>query len=220
VNPSTAGTRRSRQRRSLTGWWRMRGVRAAADFISNDRLWYAWLRAYRNADSASIEQPALRCPCCGRVGLRLVYTGGEDPIGFASFWCATCLTGIHLCRVGIPAGAPRRPWQTSDDSWEEAIDDYRLVFPHRNEQLLRRWSKRSVAALGLCLGLILVAALLTAVLGLPDVAATLLHHVLPWVFIGFGIACAVRLLDRWQDSRDLDPDGPPPRWWPHISGRN
>lgn len=47
-----------------------------------------------------------KCPRCGSESLRLRYIGDEvERIGYALFWCESCLHGINVSRAGAtPAG--------------------------------------------------------------------------------------------------------------------
>jgi hypothetical protein len=201
-----------RLRTALVGWWRMRGVRVSGGIILSDRLWDGWLAAYAAADPRTIDQPGQRCPLCRSLGLRLVYTGGDNLMGFASLWCPACRTGIWTCRSGIPADAPRLPWDMPDQQRDQIIDDYQAVHPRHDEPRLRRWTKHGAAALGLSLAVVSILGVGTAVLGLPEVARFFLTDAVPAVFTAFGIVSAIRLAQRWLDRRDVDPANPPGRF--------
>jgi len=195
-------------RAGLAGRWRRRGVRLKGGLILSDRLWDGWMRAYADADPTSIVQPTLRCRGCGSFGLRLVYTGGDNLLGYASMWCPACRTGIATCRTAIPADAPRLPCKMPDHERTAVIDDYQLLYSHHDEPAIRRWLKHAAAALGLGMGLILVAGVAAALLGLPQAAAFLLRPALPTVFAAFGVVSAISLYVWWRDRRDLHPGNP------------
>lgn len=197
---------------ALLRWWRMRGVRMSGGIIRSDRLWDGWLAAYAAADPRTVNQPALRCPSCRSLGLRLVYTGGDNLMGFASMWCPACRTGIWTCRSGIPADAPRLSWDMPAEQRDQIIDDFQAVQSRHDEPRLRRWTKTGAAILGLGLAVVAILGLGTAVLGLSEVARFLLTKMLPAVFTGFGIVSAISLTQRWLDRRDVDPAHPPGRF--------
>ncbi|MGN9810221.1 hypothetical protein ACTMSW_12795 [Micromonospora sp. BQ11] len=87
-----------------------------------------WLDAYDVAYRAQPGATDLPCPNCEHRTLRLVFTGPpESTYGYASFWCDTCLEGIHISRVPIPEGVVAR---SSDDPAEKrscGIPNYRLA---------------------------------------------------------------------------------------------
>jgi hypothetical protein len=65
-----------------------------------------WLDAYEEVYEAIPGDAGVACPHCGSRTLRLVFTGDiEDAVGFGHFWCDTCLLGIGISRVPLPAGA-------------------------------------------------------------------------------------------------------------------
>ena len=136
--------------------WHMRAMRRVGNkqgkLILSDRLWNRWMRAYARAAAAPTRPPASACPGCGRVGLRLEFTGGDDLLGFASMWCPTCLTGISTCRTAIPDDVPRLPWNMPVHQRAAIIGDYAAVLPSHNESTWRRWSRNIAAGLGLCMG--------------------------------------------------------------------
>ncbi|HEY1230889.1 MAG TPA: hypothetical protein VGF26_26585, partial [Ramlibacter sp.] len=159
---------------ALLRWWRMRGVRVSGGIITSDRLWKGWLAAYAAADARTVDQPALQCPGCRSLGLRLVYTGGDNLTGFASMWCPACRTGIWTCRSGIPADAPRLSWDMPAEQRDQIIDDFQAVHSRHDELTLRRWTKHSATILGLGLAVIGILGLVTALLGPAEVARFLL----------------------------------------------
>ncbi|MEV6966619.1 hypothetical protein AB0M47_16035 [Hamadaea sp. NPDC051192] len=192
---------------ALVRWWRTRGVRVSGGIILSDRLWKGWLAAYAAADARTVDQPALRCPGCRSLGLRLVYTGGDNLMGFASMWCPGCRTGIWTCRSGIPADAPRLSWDMPSEQRDQIIDDFQAVHSRHDEPTLRRWTNHGAAILGLGLAVVGVLGLGTALLGPPEVARFLLTKAMPAMFTAFGIVSAISLAQRWLD-RDVDPAHP------------
>ncbi|GGM06656.1 MULTISPECIES: hypothetical protein [Micromonospora] len=87
-----------------------------------------WLEAYDHVYRTSPGSSDLPCPNCGRSTLRLVFTGPPDmDVGYASFWCDTCLEGIHISRAVIPAGAIVRSLATAAAERVPAVPDYHLA---------------------------------------------------------------------------------------------
>lgn len=87
-----------------------------------------WLESYDASYRALPAPPTGACPNCGHRTLRLVFTAqpGTD-VGYASFWCDTCLEGVHVSRAVIPAGVEARSLATAPDERRPIIPDYRLV---------------------------------------------------------------------------------------------
>ncbi|WP_434740257.1 hypothetical protein [Micromonospora sp. SH-82] len=87
-----------------------------------------WVEAYEKVYRslpASSEPP---CPNCGNPTLRLVFTAPPgERFGFASFWCDTCLEGIHISRTLLPPGATTRSLAVPAEDREPVIPDYRLA---------------------------------------------------------------------------------------------
>ncbi|SCF06868.1 hypothetical protein GA0070607_5138 [Micromonospora coriariae] len=87
-----------------------------------------WLDAYDVVYRTLPVTSDLRCPNCGHRTLRLVFTGPRGSgYGYASFWCDTCLEGIHLSRVPIPDGVAARPLDAPAEDRNRGIPDYRIV---------------------------------------------------------------------------------------------
>lgn len=87
-----------------------------------------WLDAYDIVYRTLPTFSDLRCPNCGHPTLRLVFTappGSEH--GYASFWCDTCLEGIHLSRAPIPDGVGALPLDVPAEERNRGIPNYRLV---------------------------------------------------------------------------------------------
>ena len=70
--------------------------------------WKDWLDAYEQVYEALPSESHVLCPRCGQDTLRLVFTGNDNSqrTGYASFWCDSCLFGIHLSRCLVPEGVP------------------------------------------------------------------------------------------------------------------
>jgi hypothetical protein len=87
-----------------------------------------WLTAYGVVYDAVPQSVDLACPHCGHRTLRLVFTGDlEREVGYASFWCDTCLRGIGISRAPIPAGAVVRDIHVPAAEREPRIPDFTLV---------------------------------------------------------------------------------------------
>jgi len=55
-----------------------------------------WLAGYDIVYRTLPATSEVPCPNCGHRTLRLVFTGPRrGDYGYASFWCDTCLQGIH-----------------------------------------------------------------------------------------------------------------------------
>ncbi|MEU7619237.1 hypothetical protein AB0B27_24510 [Micromonospora rifamycinica] len=87
-----------------------------------------WLDAYDVAYHALPVRPGQQCPNCGHRTLRLVFTAPPGSgYGYASFWCDTCLEGIHLSRAPVPDGAEVQPLGLPAEERNRNIPNYRLV---------------------------------------------------------------------------------------------
>jgi hypothetical protein len=87
-----------------------------------------WLRAYGEVYSALPDSADVACPNCGHHTLRLVFTGDLDrAIGFALFWCDTCLWGISISQAPIPDGAVVRDIHLPLDEQPPEIPEFRLA---------------------------------------------------------------------------------------------
>lgn len=87
-----------------------------------------WLTAYSEAYDAVPRDAGLACPHCGRRTLRLVFTGDLDRgVGYASFWCDTCLQGIGISRAPIPGGAVVQDIRVPAGEREPRIPNFTLV---------------------------------------------------------------------------------------------
>ena len=68
------------------------------------------------------------CPNCGHRTLRLVFTGDlDEDFGWGSFWCDTCLQGLHICRSIIPDGAIVRDIHLPREEQLPRIPNFQLV---------------------------------------------------------------------------------------------
>ena len=90
--------------------------------------WEDWQIAFSAAYEAVPEDPHTPCPHCGNETLRLVFTGDRDRgVGYAAFWCDTCLQGIGISRVAIPDGAVVRDIHDDPDDRRPEIPNFTLV---------------------------------------------------------------------------------------------
>lgn len=88
----------------------------------------AWLDAYGEVYDAIPAEAGVACPNCGHRTLRLVFTGDLDrAIGYAHFWCDTCLQGIGISRAPIPDGAAVRDIRLPQAEREPPIPNFSLV---------------------------------------------------------------------------------------------
>ncbi|SDO40094.1 hypothetical protein [Actinacidiphila guanduensis] len=78
--------------------------------------------------------PHVHCPSCGAAGLHLVFCGlPADRVGYASFWCGTCLTGLHLSRCPVPDGVPMESIDTPVEQRAVRVPNYTLLWPDEDE---------------------------------------------------------------------------------------
>jgi len=69
---------------------------------TRERFFYAYSAAYLLLPA----EPDGPCPNCGAASLKLLYrTFGDSAIGWALFWCSSCLLGVGISRCPIPPGA-------------------------------------------------------------------------------------------------------------------
>ncbi|GAA1638319.1 hypothetical protein [Actinoplanes couchii] len=87
-----------------------------------------WLDVYEVAYRSAGEPFDIACPECGHLRLRLVYTAkpGAD-VGYGTFWCEHCLTGIGISRAVIPGWAVVRDGSLPAAERTPRIPDFRLV---------------------------------------------------------------------------------------------
>ena len=99
------------------------------DVSGNTASWSEWISAYARAYDILPESAAdAGCPNCGARTLGLAFTGlVQDRVGYASFWCSTCLFGIHLSRVVVPDGVPMESIDTPPGERTRQIPNYRIV---------------------------------------------------------------------------------------------
>lgn len=87
-----------------------------------------WTDAWNDVYDALPAEPQGACPNCGHHTLRVVFSAKPDSaIGYAAFWCDTCMEGLHISRVVIPERADVRDTSLPSDEREPAIPDYRPV---------------------------------------------------------------------------------------------
>ncbi|RAO47822.1 hypothetical protein GAR06_01817 [Micromonospora saelicesensis] len=87
-----------------------------------------WLTAYDAVFRALPAASDLACPNCGQRNLRIVFTARPAAnAGYVSFWCDTCMEGIHVCRAPIPDGVTARPADKPTEERNPRVPDYRLV---------------------------------------------------------------------------------------------
>lgn len=87
-----------------------------------------WLDAFEHVYRALPADPASPCPNCRHQTPRLVFLGppGRD-VGYAAFWCDTCLEGIHISRAPIPTGVVARSLASPPEERLRGIPSYRVV---------------------------------------------------------------------------------------------
>jgi hypothetical protein len=87
-----------------------------------------WTDAWNDVYDALPGEARPACPNCGHHTLRLVFSAKPDSeIGYASFWCDTCLEGLNISRVLVPVGAVVRDTSVPSEEREPHIPDYRAV---------------------------------------------------------------------------------------------
>lgn len=93
--------------------------------------WGVWLAAYQEHARALTAGTQHRpCPSCGADALRLSFTGStERRVGYASFWCDACLTGIHLSQCPVPDGVPMESLETPVEHRAVRVPNYTLLWP-------------------------------------------------------------------------------------------
>jgi len=97
--------------------------------------WEAWMGAYERCYK-ELPDPAaqVQCPDCGMTELRLTFCGLEhNRVGYASFWCDACLTGVHLSRCPVPDGVPMESIDTPVEQRAVRVPNYRLIWPDESE---------------------------------------------------------------------------------------
>jgi hypothetical protein len=93
--------------------------------------WGDWMAAYeQHYDRLPHAAPDVRCPNCGAPKLNLTFCGlPTDRVGYASFWCDNCLTGIHLSRCPVPDGVPMESIHTPVEQRVAHTPHHTLVWP-------------------------------------------------------------------------------------------
>lgn len=93
--------------------------------------WQGWMAAFQqHYDRLPDTAPDVRCPNCGARKLSLAFQGlFPDRVGYASFWCETCLTGIHLSRCLVPEDVPMDSVHTPVDQRTTRVPNYTLIWP-------------------------------------------------------------------------------------------
>lgn len=100
--------------------------------------WGAWLEAFERCYK-ELPDPArdVTCPDCGAPELRLSFCGLEaERVGYASFWCDACLTGVHLSRCLVPDGVPMESLRTPVEQRAVRVPNYTLVWPGEDDEPL------------------------------------------------------------------------------------
>lgn len=89
----------------------------------------AWLDAYDAVYKSLAKIGSYSCPNCASKTLRLVFTGPPNlDVGYASFWCDSCLEGIHISRALIPDGAVVRSTEVPQEERSPHVPEYRIVW--------------------------------------------------------------------------------------------
>jgi len=92
--------------------------------------WYEWIQAYERVYLALPKSIRIPCPNCGQATLRLQLTGNpETHVGFASFWCTTCMLGISTGRCNIPHGVDMLSFDLPDEEWSRHVPQYKVIPP-------------------------------------------------------------------------------------------
>lgn len=100
----------------------------------NTTRWRDWLSAYEVAYEGLPEKMSIPCPNCGSDTLNLAFTGlPRDRVGYGSFWCSTCMFGIHLSRCPVPDGVPMDSIYTPPEERMTHIPNYKLVPPDADD---------------------------------------------------------------------------------------
>jgi hypothetical protein len=88
----------------------------------SQRLWESWYQAFLKVHEARPADVDVPCPNSDHGRVRISYTGDpETRIGMAIVWCAECRQGIHLSRVGIPAGADMLTFDATEAEEDAAV---------------------------------------------------------------------------------------------------
>lgn len=99
-----------------------------SDTTENRASWRDWLAAYVRTYESLPDSSAEACPNCGARTLNLAFTGlVPDRVGYASFWCSTCLFGIHLSRVPVPDDVPMDSVYTPESDRSATVPNYKVV---------------------------------------------------------------------------------------------
>lgn len=92
--------------------------------------WEKWLEAYQEYHKKPSDGASAACPNCGFRLLNLIYAGYPGSgVGYASFWCSECLTGISISRCQVPTDARFISLGVSLEERAAIIPDYVLVAP-------------------------------------------------------------------------------------------
>ncbi|WP_335978159.1 MULTISPECIES: hypothetical protein [Streptomycetaceae] len=97
--------------------------------------WGDWMAAFRQRyDRLPAAAPDMPCPNCAAPELNLTFCGlPADRVGYASFWCGRCLTGVHLSRCAVPDDVPMDSLHTPVEQRTAPTPDYTLVWPADEE---------------------------------------------------------------------------------------
>lgn len=83
--------------------------------------------AKRIADTPSTVLQ-LTCPSCGEVSIDSQYVGDlTTKIGYLDIWCANCLRGIHISRVGIPDNVNAIAYDCASEEIAKRIPNFKQV---------------------------------------------------------------------------------------------
>lgn len=97
--------------------------------------WAAWMDAFADITENLSTLADKSCPNGDARTLRAVFVGPPG-LGAASgfFWCDTCLHGVSVSRMGVPAGADVIPIGQPQPDWPVVMPEYTLVWPQDEDQ--------------------------------------------------------------------------------------
>jgi hypothetical protein len=96
--------------------------------------WDTWIAVFDQVYAGPLKIAEEACHSCGATDLRIAFTGDQDArIGYASFWCQTCLNGICTCRLHIPAGVDVLPFGLPAEERRKLVPNFHLVPPAPTE---------------------------------------------------------------------------------------
>ncbi|WP_253754359.1 hypothetical protein [Hamadaea flava] len=182
-------------------------MRANGRFLLSDPLWTAWMRTFAHIDTTVADQPGVRCPSCGSLGLRLAWSGVAGRPRVGSLWCLRCRTGVVMRQSDAPPCIASLPGPAVDGA-DPSVEDFRLVVRRHDEPVVRRWARNTAAGLMAAMGLVLIAGVAAFVTGHAQVADVLLGSVLRIVFAGYA-AASVPTVVGWFRGRRAQPSDLP-----------